>query len=388
MLGIKVRKISIGFPSIMLRDLFGHKNKILANYDHLKAAVDWIKLAQDTTKDGGVSAGYFYGLGWKPSYPEITGYIIPTMFSFYHFAHDDECRQRAIVMSDFLVSIQLINGAFQAGLVGTNVIPEVFDTGQCMEGLMRCYEETRIEKYLASAIRAGDWLVSMQDEDGSWKRHSLNGVPHTYYARVAWPLLELYGITKETKYMEAAKKNIEWASTNCTKNGWYHNCGFGESTYGSSMLNPLTHTIAYTAEGILECGIRLDDSNFIQTASLTMKNLLKVFQAKGHLNGTYNENWESNDDFSCLTGDAQIALIWLRLFKLTGDSEYKDAAVKLNNFLKTTQTVRKSSNVLSGGIKGSQPIYGKYEWLGYPSWASKFFIDSLLLEENIRSDVS
>ncbi len=31
-----------------------------------------------------------------------------------------------------------------------------------------------------------------------------------------------------------------------------------------------------------------------------------------------------------------------------------------------------------GGIAGSFPIYGAYERLKYPNWASKFFIDAIL----------
>jgi hypothetical protein len=34
-----------------------------------------------------------------------------------------------------------------------------------------------------------------------------------------------------------------------------------------------------------------------------------------------------------------------------------------------------------GGIKGSQPIYGRYAPLQYPNWATKFFIDALIAKE-------
>lgn len=151
------------------------------------------------------------------------------------------------------------------------------------------------------------------------------------------------------------------------------------------MLNPITHTIAYTAEGILECGIALNDDSFIQKATKTMNSILGKFEADGCIKGTYDENWDSQDSYSCLTGDAQIALIWLKLFELTKNMTYKVNAVKLINFLKTTQNVHLSGKLLkTGGIKGSQPIYGQYEWMSYPSWATKFFIDSLLMLENMK----
>src|SRR5262249_38511479 len=56
------------------------------NSFHIKEAVGWLTRAQDATPDRGVSRGYSAawnsegGKGWQPSYPETTGYIIPTMF--------------------------------------------------------------------------------------------------------------------------------------------------------------------------------------------------------------------------------------------------------------------------------------------------------------------
>ena len=53
---------------------------------HLRSALEWLVAAQDATPDDGISRGYsfaystyFRGRGWQPSYPETTGYIIPTM---------------------------------------------------------------------------------------------------------------------------------------------------------------------------------------------------------------------------------------------------------------------------------------------------------------------
>src|SRR5262249_29946945 len=50
--------------------------------ERARAAVDWLLRAQGVTGDAGVSYGYFpcspeNNSGWRPSYPETTGYIIP-----------------------------------------------------------------------------------------------------------------------------------------------------------------------------------------------------------------------------------------------------------------------------------------------------------------------
>src|SRR5688500_2209998 len=47
----------------------------------LAAAADWLSAAPDfsATHDGGVSRHYSLINGWGASYPETTGYIVPTM---------------------------------------------------------------------------------------------------------------------------------------------------------------------------------------------------------------------------------------------------------------------------------------------------------------------
>src|SRR5262245_43115219 len=49
----------------------------------LKAVYRWLCVAHDVTPDGGVAGCYNLVKGWGTSYPETTGYIIPT---FLHYA--------------------------------------------------------------------------------------------------------------------------------------------------------------------------------------------------------------------------------------------------------------------------------------------------------------
>jgi hypothetical protein len=367
---------------VAARDYLGIENSVGDNQEHLAATVEWLKSAQDATGQGGVSALYVRYCGWETAYPETTGYLIPTMFDYYHFVHDEDSWKRAIRMSNFLLNIQLNDGSFRLGFHPSQLDSEVFDTGQCLQGLGRCYKETKNAEYLRSAVKAGDWLVSMIDEDGAWRKHSYHGIPHTYYTRVALSLLELYELVRDKKYRETAIKNVEWASANSNKVGWYSNCAFDIET----MAHPITHVIGYTAEGILECGIKLNNDTFIKTATRTLNYLLKKFNSDGWLKGSYDESWQSNDNYSCLTGNAQIATLWLRLFNLTNDKAYYYGAVNLNNYIKSTQHLNHLCKGIKGGIKGSQPIYGKYIPNGFVNWGAKFFVDSLLKQEIIEKE--
>ncbi len=318
--------------------------------------------------------------GWGNAYPETTGYIIPTMFDYSFFANDDDCRKRAIVMSDFLLDVQLKDGSFRLGFHPSDLDSEVFDTGQCLDGLIRCYKETEDNQYLDSAIRAADWILSVQDEDGAWRKYSFRGVPHTYYTRVALPLLKLYELNGNPKYKEAAAKNVDWAVANSNEVGWYDNCAFEPHL----MSHPTTHVIGYTAEGILECGVILKNNELVEKARVTLDSLMRKLDTERLLKGTYDQLWGSDDKYSCLTGDAQIAGLWLRLYELTKKQKYYDAAVKLNNYLKSTQYVEHWCKGIEGGIKGSQPIYGKYLPYAFVNWAAKFFVDSLMRQRTIE----
>ena len=69
---------------LVLRHLI-HKNLNkqagFTDREHLLAAVEWLERAQDITGNGGVSGRYLLGHGWSSSYPETTGYIIPTFLA-------------------------------------------------------------------------------------------------------------------------------------------------------------------------------------------------------------------------------------------------------------------------------------------------------------------
>ena len=80
------------------RERDGVGRAIQDNGAHLAEAIGWLKRAQDATPDRGVSRGYSLAWhphrrarGWQPSYPETTGYIIPTFFDCAAALGDGDC---------------------------------------------------------------------------------------------------------------------------------------------------------------------------------------------------------------------------------------------------------------------------------------------------------
>jgi len=352
---------------------------LCANAQHLKEAMEWLKRAQDITDDGGVAAAYHLSKGWESSYPETTGYIIPTFFNYHHFSSDEEYRDRALRMTDWLLSIQKEDGAYQGRPVEYSDRPCIFNTGQIMLGLLRTHEETGGEKYLDAAKRAGDWLVRAQDQDGAWRKFAYNDIPHSYHTRVAWPLLKLFKLTGIESYQKAAKANLLWALGNQKSDGWFDENAFDRQSH------TFTHTIVYAARGMLESGLLLDDPKYIQSSEKVAQALLFILSQKNFLPGDFYDGWNTTSAYSCLTGNAQLAILLMRLYQEKKGENYLNVAMQLNQFLRTTQNLDSRHPWKRGGIKGSHPIWGDYMSYAYPNWAVKFFADALLMEECIKN---
>jgi uncharacterized protein YyaL (SSP411 family) len=359
---------------IFFGDVFDSYHDPDERIDYLKNSIDWLKLAQDANKDGGVSAGYFFSKGWFPSYPETTGYIIATFLDFFRFSKQEEYLDRAILMADWLVSIQLESGAFQGGFLGGSVKPIVFNTGQALQGLAMAYKQTHQEKYLHAAKKAANWLVSIQEGDGSWKKFTYNNISHVYHSRVAWPLIEFYNLDKNQDYVNAGSKNIEWALSNQRPSGWFDNNAFDFKS------DPPLHTVAYAIEGILESAILTENSNWLGAAIKPIDVLLGDLEKNSSLASFYGQDWQRVTSDRCLAGEAQIAVCLLKLYRIKKEKKYLNAAAKINNSLKRLQDNDSDNTGIRGGVKGSHPIWGRYLPFTYPNWAAKFFCDALILE--------
>jgi uncharacterized protein YyaL (SSP411 family) len=133
-------------------------------------------------------------------------------------------------------------------------------------------------------------------------------------------------------------------------------------------------------EGYVEAGMLLGEPRYIAAATRAAAALLDRQRPDGSLAGQFDAQWRPAARWSCLTGDAQTSIVWLRLARLTGDARYREAAVRINRYLMRTQRRDSADPGVRGGIKGSQPIWGGYGPFEYLNWAAKFFADAVILE--------
>ncbi len=352
----------------------------------LRGATAWLERAQDrsTSRDGGVARHYSLLTGWSASYPETTGYIVPTLLDLARREDRPDLRARARRMLDWLVTIQHPAGGFQGGMIDqTPRVPVTFNTGQILLGLAAGTAAFG-EMYRGPMTGAADWLVATQEPDGAWRRHAtpfaLAG-EKVYETHVAWGLFEAARVQPNAEWVAAAIRNVDWAVRQQHPNGWLPDCCLDDPS------RPLTHTIGYALRGILEAHRHTRETRFLDAAVRTADGVLGALHHDGCIAGRLDSLWRDAVLWSCLTGTAQVSVCWLQLFRLTGNQRYREAASSALCYLR--RTIRgDGSPDQAGGVTGSFPVtggYGRYEYL---SWAAKFFIDAQLLELDLAAGVS
>lgn len=333
----------------------------------------WLGRAQDhsASRDGGFARDYDMIKGWATSYPETSGYIVPTMIDAAreHGRADYEMRARACL--DWLVTIQFPEGGFQGGRIDqTPKVPVTFNTGQILLGLAAGTAHLDRDRYLEPMRRAAVWLRDSLDADGCWRQHATPFAKpgeKAYETHVSWGLFEAERVAPGEGFAAAGYRQVAWALTKQQPNGWF------ASNDLEDPRAPLTHTIGYVLRGVVEAWRLSTDPMHLVAALCTARSLARIVDAEGRLAGKLDSNWQPAAPWVCLTGSVQIAH---SLFLLAAHApELAAPACRLNSYVRRTIQLDGTED-RRGGIKGSHPIDGGYGRWQYLNWAAKFMIDA------------
>jgi hypothetical protein len=355
-------------------------------------SLEWLVEANRACQGQGFSHSYSPIFGWKPAYPETTGYIIPTLLKYHekpeirsHFSEKGiDLSQIAEKQAQWLCSLQLESGAFP-GLLAGHTKPSVFNTGMILFGLSAILNTPSANfsphsaQYLAAIGRAVNYLSISMDPDGIWRKD-------TYIVNFSpsYHIYALSGMLKGLQTLETRKENqldlahiklqvqkallsyqMQW-----NINGTVQNWSFWQDKPA------YTHTIGYTLAGMLDVSLSLNDENGIALVERSIKALHTEYAKHGKIAGTYDQDWNGNNRFQCVTGHAQLACIVFQLAEVCQNT-YSQFAIEI--LAEIAKTQRKTGTPrLRGALPGSYPIFGPYLRLRYPNWAAKYYLDALL----------
>ncbi len=332
----------------------------------LVRAINWLKTSE--CKTGGSAANFSYLTGWTRAYPETTGYIIKTLLDYHKSFHDRESFEMAFRFGKWLLSIQNIDGSWNGGLY-PNKKPQqsIFNTGQIIIGLVALNEVSEENIWKDSIHRATTWLAQNVNNQGLWEIGHYNDFNPTYYTRVAWPMLLANQVLKEELISKRALMVLDNMSSRLLSNGSFQYWGF------KTDQPAFTHTIAYSIRGFIESSLLIQDwDRYAKYTEPAMDRLYRLSEIHGgRLPGYIDNEWRVKGDFTCLTGNAQVAYCFFLMFNRQSDLRFVNAGTRLLEY-----NISKQSR--SGAIAGSSPIYSKYMRMRYPNWAAKFHADAII----------
>lgn len=348
----------------------------LARYrEHIEQTAQWC-LRSVQHGAGGSSAHFSLYQGWSRPYPETTGYLIPTLLRLERFLERPEHARTAEQLGQWLLSIQNADGSWNGGLhPGRDPKPSVFNTGQILKGMAALFEHTQAERYLEAGVRGALWLASRIGDDGLWPASDYRAAETpSYYTHVAWPMLEIWKLSQRDLIRERAERFLRVIAQRRRPNGVIAGWGFEEGKPA------FTHTIAYTIRGFQESARLTGDHESYEGAVRPALERLyrKAELAGGRLPGHLDDSWKSDARYVCLTGNAQVAICLLLLEQRQPDLRLVNAAAKLCDFVCESQRLQFPLGGIRGAVAGSRPVWGRYMTARYPNWAAKYHCDALM----------
>lgn len=343
---IKTQLIENGINRIIMysdlrADIIREKIKARTNYIEVyNKAINWIDA---NTVDG---EGVICNTSLKKSYPEVTGYYIPTLIKWGY-------RDRAISYAKWLCNIQKDDGSWYDT---DNNDPYIFDSAQILKGLIAVRE---IYPEVDNNIMRGcEWILSRMDDDGRlvtpseelWgDSKTCSELIHTYCIS---PLIDASKIFNKPDYEIKARKIFN-----------YYKKEYYESIMNFSLLS---HFYAYVMEALVDLG----EIDMVREA---MAKIADIQKDDGSVPAYNNVNW------ICSTGLFQLALVWYRLGELEHGNKAFEFACKLQN--KTGGWY--GSYIIDKDTKENNTYFPNEEI----SWAVKYFLDALYFKNKLTADM-
>ncbi len=321
---------------------------------NLTAALDWLCKSGIQDNKGGFYAWYdTTKCEYSFLYPEITGYAIRLLCKAHKQTGSNYLSQ-AVKAADWLLSIQTGNGSFfckQFPKTGTyDESFYVFDAGIIASALIDIYKLTANDEYIKAALKTMNYLLSLQKIDGSFNAAStvqgslLNNsywsqTSGCHHLKLLLPLLQTYDLTLDSRYLKASKKLLNWGLSLQMPNGQFLDFNNAKTTY--------THAHCYATEGLLGAFECLDPKTAVGVNKKIEKSLSWLLNRQNDDGSFYN--WNDNRLEKTKVSDALSQA--LKLYLLTSKSSARNLE-KGFAFLKQAQLLEGTRRVYGGVVYG------------------------------------
>ncbi|MBK9270768.1 MAG: hypothetical protein IPM48_04155 [Saprospiraceae bacterium] len=332
-----------------------------------KKAMNWLRYTASKFNSRGFSHSRRNWLpefcAWRNPYPETSGYLIENFL--YKNNNGEEDITIALKTAEWLTNIQDPSGCYHSGTKQKR--SSSFNTAQILFGLAEAHLHSPDPKYQKSIGKAKSWLLQQIDEKGLWTEGLyVNGYFPSYYARAIWPMLMLAQSDEEKQLLQ---KSFERLWKNRDQKCLFRNAGF------YPLQAALSHTVLYAMEGFFEIASLLNLKEVLNEIFEILENeSIEILKTKT-LWAMIDQEGRRNYRFRCLTGEAQMASLLLKMY----------LSRKENLLLRSSQLIlqgliraqkHSSKRFLDGSFPASVPWYSDYFPLQSVNWTNKFFLDA------------
>jgi len=266
----------------------------------------------------------------KTPYPEVTGYLIPTLINWGE-------TDMALQFAHWLNSIQNSDGSWSDPSFTSGY---TFDTGQVLKGLMSILP--RLPEAEEPIRRGCDWMLTQIQPNGrittpdksAWNLPGGKLVSENIHLYALEPLQNASKYFKESRYAKAVEHAIAYYTRQSDL----------------TSFNTLSHFHAYVMEALVDCGQR-------DLAAKGMAFMESIQKRRGSVPAYPKTRWV------CSPAVAQYAVTWYKL-------GHRKPAEKAFEYVSRIQN-------RSGGFYGSYGRCANYFPKEEISWAVKYFLDAI-----------
>jgi len=325
-------------------------------------------------------------------YPEITGYFINSQRFLYEITNDPKSIDYAVNSAEWLKKIFEKYGGIIQGIntdVSRGNLVYSFDTAICANAFLDCYVLSKDEKYLNLAKSLSKWIIDEALEpDGTIKAYknldsnNFEENKNLWYQqkgclhiKVAIPLLKLYKITNDEKYLKKSE-----LICNTYDNYKKHDGSF--TLHSNSDVIHL-HSLCYALEGLLHCYNVTKNEEYLTNCFESLNWCKNKIGNDGSTELWYNSKYQHAKTSYHI---AQLIRLMILVDLAKNSNNYSQSIDKLSSFLSTLQAKNDDMRINGGFYEEYyKTLFGWKLRKRINSWGSFFALQALYWKNNKNS---